>query len=160
MNNKKTSFVGDLIIIVIIVVFIYLAYLIITPDKATQLEEIYQIYNITENNLVPTNKNEYVTTLSSVDNELALPIIDFINLEIEKEKLQRNINQSLFLDCISIDLYRKIDRYISNKNITVRKFQNSLDNKTKELYWNAYISSFEENNIEEVYDRIKLLERC
>ncbi len=160
MYNKKTSFVGDLIIIFIILLFVYFAYMIITPATISQIQEINKDYGVTEETLVPTNKNEYVTALLSINKEEALPIISFVQLDIEKEKLQKNIYQNLLLDCISADLYRKFDRYITNKNNLLTKFKNTSTKKHSYIYWDEYIKRLENNNVDDVYLRINQLERC
>jgi hypothetical protein len=160
MKRKKMSFMGDLIVIILISIFVYLAYIVIAPNPFVEIENIYEEYNVSENNLVPENSLEYVTSLNAINNEIALPIIDFIYIDIEQTKLQRNINQNLFLDCITNDLYRSFENFIAKKEQSLRRFKETKTNKHENIYWNEYIDILENNNVEEIYQRVKLLNRC
>jgi hypothetical protein len=162
MNQKikKASLLGDIIIILIISVFVYLGYVIITPNPFLQVEEIYAEYGVSKTNLIPDDYLEYTTSLKTTNTEVTLPIIEFVHLEIEQEKLQRNINQNLLLDCITSDLYRKFESFINQKDITLRRFKETKTVKHEKIFWNEYIDILEHKNIENVFERIKLLKRC
>lgn len=158
--KKKPSLLGEIIIIVIISIFVYLAYVTITPNPFLQVEEIYKEYSVSKENLIPNNPLEYTTSLKAINNEVTSPIVDFIYLEIEQEKLQRVINQNLLLDCITADLYRSFEAFINQKTFTLKRFKDTKSIKHEKIYWNEYIDVLEHKNIEDVFERIKQLQRC
>ena len=160
MNERKTSFYGDVLVIILICVIIFFAYLLMHPDPFIQINEIYAKYGVTENKLIPLNNLEYATTLKAANNEYAETIAEYVYLDIEKIKLQQNINQYILQDCIPNDLYRKFDSYISNKNLLLTKFRESNTEQHNKIFWYKYIEDLEKNNVEKVYLDIKELPKC
>jgi len=160
MNERRTSFYGDVLIIILVCVIIFFAYMLMHPDPFLQIEEIYNKYGVTENSLIPLNNIEYATSLKAVNNEYAEMIADYIYLDIEKTKLQQNINQYILQSCIPNDLYRKFETYISNKNLLLRKFKDTESEKNNKLYWYKYVEELEKNNVDAVYESIKELPKC
>jgi hypothetical protein len=160
MIKKKTSFIYDILIILLISIFVYLAYIIVVPSNYSQINQIYEEYSVSNDLLIPENRTEYISALQSVNNYSASLIVDFILLDIETEKLERNIKSNILYDCVPSDLYRLFESYLIKKNALLDSFKESNNITNQKLYWSQYINNLKQNNIQQIYENVKNLERC
>lgn len=148
MNEKKISFIGDLLIIIVIVLALYFAINIIHINEVKKIEKINQKYNVSKENLIPKNKENYIHDLERINKTYAKPIIEYIYLDDNAKRINRMVNNNVLSgnDCVSSKLYLEVNYFTQVQENLLDKFENLYSKKLERIYWDKYISNLKENN--------------
>ncbi len=142
MENKKVSFLGDLIIIIIIVLFVFLFMWQFKQNTVKEIISVNEEFGVSKELLVPYNTNEYILRLSKIkDTEATAIIIDFVKLNQEISEVDKLLFRASVVreDCISRDLKLKINSIDTKIDKLLFDFEKINTKKYESLNIDSYV---------------------
>jgi len=161
-KRKPTTILGHLVILAITALIIFLFIGFIANFQINKISKINEEYLITSNYLVPENYIEYKIKLEELNQDkYTRPITEYLDLMLEAKKINRHLEYSqLETRCITRSTVARIEMQIQNKELLLEKFNNTYSKKLNKIYWNSYIDSLTNYDIEGLKEKALELEMC
>jgi hypothetical protein len=158
--KRKTSFLGDVLILVFLLGIIYLIYTGITYNKISEIKFINYKYGLYPENLVSENYMDYISELGELKLKKYTPqIINYNLLYKDSINLKYQINSEIKNGCISNKLLTKIRIYNNSKKELSNEFK-AIYPYQKDLYWSQYISALDNTESNKLEIKLKKLPIC
>jgi len=142
MEERRISFLGDLLIIIVIVFFVFLFLNQTKTNNINQVVLINQEFGVTKHILVPYDASGYIAKLSSLsEKQVTENLIEFTLLTTEISEVEGMLYRASIVreECASRDLKLKINAVYLKTERLEKSFSEMSDKKYDKLNIDSYM---------------------